>query len=52
MRKFQLQKIHPLPFLFAPLLSQWELGKKKGDKREEEEEGEEEGDREEEGRRR
>ena len=51
MRKFQLQKIYPLPFSSAPLLSQWELGKKKGGEREEEEEGEEEGDREEEGRR-
>ena len=29
MRKFQLQKIHPLPFWYAPIFSQWELGKKK-----------------------
>ena len=40
MQKFQLQNIHPLPFSSAPLLSQWELGKKKGDEREEEEEEE------------
>ena len=53
MWKFQLQKIHPLPFSSTPLFSQWQLGKKKGDEREEEEEeGEEEGDQEEEVRRR
>ena len=45
MQNFQLQKIYPLPFLSAPLFSQWKLGKKKGDEREEE------GNRDEEGRR-
>ena len=49
--KVSIVKIHPLLFSSAPLFSQWELGKKKGDEREEEE-GEGEGDREEEGRRR